>query len=219
MATTLDRPQDLALHVPIMDRLRAETRAAHADTESVPFNQRLIAGTLPLQFYIMQLNCLHEVHQALEQALASSMHPAVMRVWHDDMAKVPLLRQDLAYFERSKGKVAVHPDALAAAAECVRDIHHLARTSEVSLLGVLYVLEGSMLGGTILRKHLAAAFDLERDGLAYYTPYGNQVMPHWQQFKARMNDAIVDPGDQQAIIDAAQGTFSHVKHILLALSA
>ena len=204
--------------ISLMDRLKTETRAAHADTESVPFNGRMISGQLPLQKYIAQLACLLEVHLALESTIEESHHQAVRQIWREDLAKVPLLRRDLAFF-RHTGEVQIDSRARGAISDCVRDINLLATVNPVALLGVLYVLEGSTLGGTILRKHLASAFGLEHDGLAYYTPYGNLVMPHWQQFKSRMNEANLNGADQQAVIDAAQATFAHIKHILLALSA
>ena len=206
--------------VSLMDRLKAETRAAHNATEAIPFSTAMMAGTLPKSRYVGQLAALAIVHRALEQALSGSEHPTARAVWSSDLAKLPLLNRDLEYF--SVERLEIPSAAMHAAERFAAAIRETAGRDPAALLGTLYVLEGSTLGATILRKPIADAHGLDLDtahGLAYYTPYGNQVMPHWRQFKQRMNEAVVDIADQQRIVEAAREAFDHIGRILKALSA
>lgn len=200
-----------------MDRLKAETSGAHELTESIPFSAAMVQGRLPLESYVGQLAAYSLVHEALDDALAASTHPAVKAVWRDDLAKAPLLAADLRHFASQRDSVPA--EAMQVARAFAGWISGLAIASPVALLGVLYVLEGSTLGATILRQHIARAYGLTgTDGLAYYSPYGNKVMPHWKEFKERMNGAVTDANEQQQVLAAADGTFQRVGDILRALS-
>ena len=203
----------------VMDRLKAETRDAHAAAESIPFNQALVDGRLPLERYVAQLAAYRLMHDALEHALAESDHPAIRAVWREDLRKVALLDRDLEVLSGAEDP-GTTTAASAVASDVAGRIQALAIADPVALLGALYVLEGSTLGGTILRRHLATAFDLEEDrGLSYYSSYGNNVMPHWREFRERMNGAVTDPAEQERVLEAARTAFDDVGRILSSLSA
>ncbi len=199
----------------VMDRLRVETRAAHEATEGIPFSAAMVQRRLPKDRFIAHLAAMAIVHEALEAALAASTHPTVRRVWRDDLRKLPLLRRDLAFFDATS----LEGDAVAAPAGAyAAHIRALAAEKPVALLGHLYVLEGSTLGATILHGHIKEAYGLDQDGLAYYSPYGNAVMPHWREFKDRMNESAVDPAEQSQIVDGAKVAFARIGEILAAFS-
>lgn len=215
--TTASMTADTTADATVMERLRDETRPQHDATEQIPFSEAMMQRTLPRERYVGQLAAYERVHRALEDALAGATHPTVQAVWRDDLRKQHLLENDLTHFESERESVSA--DALTAADAYVQELNRLAAEDEVALLGHLYVLEGSTLGGTILRQHIVAAYDLKNnDGVAYYTPYGNAVMPHWREFKQRMNAAITDPDEKQRVIDAAKDAFTRVGDILRALS-
>jgi heme oxygenase (biliverdin-IX-beta and delta-forming) len=75
-------------------------------------------------------------------------------------------------------------------------------------LGVLYVLEGSTLGGQIITKMLkkqlegsdAAAFN-------FYNPYEEQTMQQWNIFRERLNQPFNEE-QRQAVIAGANETFN-----------
>lgn len=201
---------------PLMARLREETRAAHELTEEIPFSQALLNHTLPLNQYVAQLRALALVHLSLETALSESHNPIIRAVWRPSLAKLPLLDEDLAFFGCELGLD--RPQAVAAATALADEITHVATSQPIALLGYLYVLEGSTLGGTVLRKHIRAAYDLEGEaGLAYYSVYGRHVMPNWRQFKARMDAAVPYTCDRDAIVAASRRAFVGIGEVLNAL--
>jgi heme oxygenase len=197
----------------IMQRLRAETRAQHEATEAIPFSAAILGRTLPRSAYAAQLAAYLPVHRALEAAIAGGSHPALLRVWSDDMRRTGLLEADLDELGATGEDARVaRPEAEAMAAW----IHELSSADPVAVLGVLYVLEGSTLGGAILRRHLADAYGLTDAGLRYYAPYGSHPKPHWVAFGERMNAAICDP-DADRVVAAAAETFTRIGNILAAL--
>jgi heme oxygenase len=199
----------------LMDRLKSETSKAHADTEAIPFNACIMSGSMPQARYAGQLSCWHRLHVALEDALAASTNDRVQAVWQDTTPRVPLLALDLQWHPDAD----VPDEAQQATAAMISWIESFASSDPIRLLGVLYVLEGSTLGGMILRKSIAGMYGIEEDeGLAYYSAHGKEVMPNWMLFKARMNSSIACSEEQDRIVDTACGTFEHVGHVLRGLS-
>lgn len=200
----------------LMQRLRDETSEAHQGAEAVPFNQHLVAERLAEAAYIGQLCAYLEVHRALEEALDRCDHPAVAAVWRDAQKKTHLLERDLDHFAGRP----FHWDVVVeyATDSFVDAIETTARHNPAGLLGYLYVLEGSTMGGMVLQKHLRAGLGLERDGLAYYNAYGRETARNWKAFKQRMNDAPLDAAEQRRIIDCAKLCFAGIRSILVALS-
>jgi heme oxygenase len=199
----------------IMARLRAETRAQHDATEAIPFSAAIVTGSLPLASYAAQLAAYVPVHASLERALAATGHPALRRVWEPGMRRVDLLHADLAALGFSETDLPA--TTRAASTDLARWVEDTARTTPVALLGILYVLEGSTLGGAVLRRHLAAAYALTDEGLRYYSPYGTHPKPHWVAFSARMNALDLFDAEADAIVDAARATFDGIGRILVTL--
>jgi heme oxygenase len=197
-----------------MDRLRHETRAQHRATEAIAFSTAILDGTLPRAAYAGQLMAYLPIHRALERAVERSRHPAVGSVWRARMRRTPLLEADLAVL----GVTGDEDGAARGHAQAMVDwIESLAASDPISLLGVVYVLEGSSLGGAILRGHLAAAYGLTDAGLRYYAPYGSHPKPHWVDFGKRMNLAVADAADADRVVAAAAQTFTRIGHLLEAL--
>lgn len=199
----------------LMERLKAETSEAHDRTEAIPFNVRILERTMPQARYAGQLACWGRVHAVLEGALNGSQDPFVQGVWPGTTERAPLLAADLAWH----GDADVPESADTATSEMVEWIETVAADDPVRLLGILYVLEGSTLGGMILRKHLSELYEIDGDeGLAYYSVHGRDVMPNWKAFKARMNEGVPCPDAQRRIIESAGETFDRLGRVLTGLS-
>ncbi len=202
--------------MPLMDWLRAETHDQHIHVETLPFFKALAVRNLPLDSYVGFLNALAILYSALEQAVSRSDHPIVSAVWHDSMRKLPLLQRDLAYFKDQS--LRDRPGATLRALIGVEHIQRRATTDPITLLGYLYVLEGSILGGIVLRSQIARAFKLTgTDGLAYLSSYERQIKTFWEQFTRRMNEAQVDAAEQQRIVEAGREAFTTIGQIVRAL--
>ncbi|MFH0957827.1 MAG: biliverdin-producing heme oxygenase [Pseudomonadota bacterium] len=82
----------------------------------------------------------------------------------------------------------------------VRDMSHV--------LGVLYLFEGSRLGGLVLAKALREKFGFQDyQGYAYFSSNGAEVVPMWQDFKNFMESYVASNGGEAEIISSAKAGF------------
>ena len=77
-----------------------------------------------------------------------------------------------------------------------------------SLLGAMYVMEGSTLGGIFIARHVEAVLHLsEGRGNSYFRGNGNRTGPMWNEFCEVLKQRI--PNDQtDAVIIAAKAMFA-----------
>ncbi|HLP21017.1 MAG TPA: biliverdin-producing heme oxygenase [Chitinophagales bacterium] len=84
------------------------------------------------------------------------------------------------------------------------------------LLGAMYVIEGSTLGGRFLYGNANKVLGLnEINGASYFAAYGSETGTKWKTFLAALNNyAAAHPGEQQDIIAGANFTFDAFYDIL-----
>lgn len=205
----------------VMDLLRERTRDHHRRTESLPFFQQLAAGKVPVERYLEMLRALEIVHESLEEQAATCAHPAVRRVFTDDMRRLALLRRDLdeAGFDR---RGAATP-ALLEAEVLAERIRRWAHDEPMGLLGCLYVFVGSTLGGAFiagltLRAQRAPSVS-GRLPVAYFTNGGRPTEPLWDGFSRRMNAALAGAADMERAALSACATFDAIAAVLGHLAA
>jgi heme oxygenase len=78
-------------------------------------------------------------------------------------------------------------------------------------MGVLYVLEGSLLGGRIIGQHLTAHFGEQiLLPLNFYSCYGADLYPQWQSFSLYMGQCFNQQSSEiiNEVIDSANATFA-----------
>ena len=96
-------------------------------------------------------------------------------------------------------------------------IAELANDHPEALLGPLYVLEGSKLGGTILRKCLDEAYQCGPEALSYFWASGTSPMPDFKAFKERMESVLTTTSQQDQVIAAASEMFNRLTDVLAGL--
>jgi heme oxygenase len=82
-------------------------------------------------------------------------------------------------------------------------------------LGLMYVLEGSTLGGRVIRRQLAAdGHDMV--GLSFLDPYGEAVGERWRAFLAVLAAEARTEADAAAMVAGARQGFRHAEQRLCA---
>lgn len=191
----------------IMHDLKNESFGHHATLESLPYFKTLIEHRLPLECYVNQLGALRIIHGVLETQLASSGTAAVVTVWNDSLRKLPLLEADLDFF--SARVTSSNGLFIQVAQEMASHIRLRAIENPISLLGYLYVLEGSTLGNRLHQPDLRTSFCLDGiEGSRYYASYRDQVKSRWEVFSAAMNKALSSPQTHAPVIEAAHEAFA-----------
>jgi len=178
---------------PLLQRLRHETSAQHEAVEANPFNEALGAGTVTAAQAAWFLGKLYGFMQPLEDQLAT-LAPALDPAWElPARRRAHLIPADLADL---LGPAAITPPRCPVLPPL---------TTPAQALGVLYVLEGSTLGGQVIARQL------EKAGLGaarrYFTAYGALTGPRWQTTCRLLTEAAT-PENENEIVASAQRTFA-----------
>jgi heme oxygenase len=200
----------------LMEELRAASFLAHARLQTAPFFQALAACQLPLESYVGQLRALAVIHSVLEQALDSCPDARVAAVWNHGLGRLPRLLQDLRFFEPRA--VADLKEAAEAALKTAEGLRLRSMEKPLSLLGALYVLEGSALGAVILQPLYARAFLLTgTEGLSYLHSVVPAVYRNWAQYQQRMNGLCLSATEREQMTEAANDLFAQLNIVFQAL--
>lgn len=197
-------------HVPqsLSAQLKQTTDALHRQAERHPMQRALVTGQLDTAAYAALLAQLWLVHDALERAVQqviesdSPAGQALGTVWQPGLAHANQVLDDLAFFQGTKAS------ASPATAALTGHIDDLAQTAPVGLLGLLYVLEGSLNGGRHIAAALRKTYGLTgTQGTRSLDPYSDEQPAMWQRWKHRLDSLTLDPADRDLIIASAQTMF------------
>lgn len=180
-------------------RLKTETHEQHIAAERHPFHGMLFRGKLPLASLLAQHAEIGAIQTALEKRLSHATAAearAIVRPYH---FRGSVYAADLA-------KAGGSPTTSSAAgAAFVEFVNH---ADELSLLGVLYVLEGSTNGGPFIQ----GAIDKHHPGvkLTALAPHGDQQAPRWSEFRAGVDALKLTPDQATTVVAGAAKTFSAI---------
>ncbi|EKQ59196.1 heme oxygenase [Xanthomonas citri pv. malvacearum str. GSPB2388] len=178
--------------------LRHATQDAHRLVEAMPLMQALAQGQVDSAAYGQILRRHHALLAGFEARLGNWLTTLVGNGWHY-RRRVPALRDDL----RALGQQPDLPAALPASAD------------DAARWGMLYVIEGSQLGGRVIARNLrkqqpALAGALRYFELADGDPAG------WRRFQAALDRRLATPSARDAAIGGAQAMFAHFYSCLAA---
>lgn len=193
----------------VMDRLRTETMPLHEAAEGHRFQRALVSGAVTKDDYARWMGQMLLLHGALERALrrVREAESRVAAVVTDSQFRAGDLRADLGYFgvpERAEPA----PGATRAIAEIDRLAYATDPLDRLRILGMHYVLEGSLNGGRYIAMAVRRAFALQGvEGTKHMDPYGEAQRVTWAAFKATMDSQAWSPAEQDALVEGAKAMF------------
>ena len=197
-AVRLRAPEDR--RVDVRARLRAATAAAHERMHAHPGFAAAAAGQIGLGDYRRLLARLYGFHAPFEQAAREAVTTNDFELDIDDRARCPALRADLT-------ALGLTPEAIA---RLPQQAPRPTFGSETALLGALYVIEGSTLGGLQIARRLEgiAGEASSEEGRRFFLGRGDRQGAMWRVFVARLESLSTDPRGVDEAIGAAISTFS-----------
>jgi len=173
-----------------IQKLRQETEADHHNAEGAI---SLMHQGLNAAEYIQCLQRIYGMVTAWEERVAEIgpewLQPSLLA-----RQRRPLLELDLAWFgvaEKEDGR------------PMLPEMNNLP-----SLLGTMYVMEGSTLGGQLIARHVELALHLsEGQGSSYFRGHGSQTGPMWKEFCEMLKLRIPDE-QTDAVVVSAKAMFS-----------
>lgn len=172
-------------------RLRAATREAHERLEARADILRRVGATEGRRALVGRF---WRLHADVEAAVAPWVED-LEGLEFDTRRRTRHLAEDLATLGLAPAAEPVEPPVVRSVGEA---------------LGFCYVLEGSSLGGRVIRRALAAQGS-DMVGLSFLDPYGERTGEQWRSFLAVLDRAMKTPEAAGAAIRGAQGGFSHAE--------
>lgn len=167
--------------------LQAATAGLHAQVESVPLMAALMSPAVDEDIVAEVLQALLRIHAGWEQANAARLQ-ALDWPWRP---RAEGLRYDLM-------ALGVRPDT--------GQVPGPVAGCEAEAWGMLYVVEGSALGGQLIARHLRA--HLPGVGAAV-RHFESAEGPGWPAFRAALEQALPDAGRRARAVAGAQAMFTH----------
>ncbi|WP_339759185.1 biliverdin-producing heme oxygenase [Algoriphagus aquimarinus] len=180
--------------------LRKSTAPLHEQLESLPVSQSILAPEVAIQEYLHYLDLMHDVIVAVETTVFPILSTEINTL--DQRKKTSLLEKDfevLGFKKQNRLKLKGFSKQ---------------GISIGFAMGVLYVIEGSSLGGRVIYKHIHKVLGLEADsGAAYFSGYGERTGLLWKEFMTQLlaHEQKYHNGDE--IISGANHAFDSIsKH-------
>lgn len=174
----------------LLEDMRRETAASHARLEE---RLGLLAPDSTLDRYVQFLQATFDVVSGLDGALLSFLGDTYALPGHE--SRVERLEHDL--------------EALAGGAMRNTTIELPPVTTPAAAFGAGYVVQGSLLGGAVIVRHLRERFALGDAGTRYLHGYGDGLGPAWRRFTQALNEYghRASTGSRHLAIDTASQTF------------
>lgn len=169
-------------------KIRELTRAHHRKIEMTPLLNQLIAGKICRAEYCTLINKFHGYIAPCENGVLETAWRGML----DGREKTPLLQQDIA---------AIGLHSLETTCPSIPNFDSVEK-----IIGYLYVIEGSTMGGQIITKVLRTNLGiLPETGGRYFYGYGKETKSKWDDFCHMLNG--VKKTQEDAIVAAACTTF------------
>lgn len=181
---------------PLCLQLRQQTKAEHDKTEALPLMGAVLGEHFSMDAYCSLLKRFFSFYQPLERELQHFLSHQTDA--YPYQAKLPLLHRDLQFIARDEMaphiKEAVIPRI---------DQHE-------TFLGVLYVLEGSTLGGAMITNQLKKHLDVTQ-GAQFFYPYQEKTYKQWQHTRAYIDGFAMASAKKDLVVAAAKATFHAIR--------
>lgn len=106
---------------------------------------------------------------------------------------------------------------LVSLAHCSREQSNITKFSfenSAEVLGAMYVMEGSTLGGLLIAKHLKKNLKLSDGQVNFYQSYGKDTGPMWVEFKNHLDSHSGESDEfKNACVTSAKDTFEKMGQI------
>lgn len=197
-----------------LERLRAATEHVHSRLESLPYAVAVLDGTVSLAAYGGFLRAVAVMHEGLERVLSTTSEPLLLSLRQVTSPHSPALARDLESLGEDRFRV--DPPALLAELFNQR-LRWFARRDPLALAGVLYVLEGSLLGGVVQASRLRHRAEFAGGGLEYLCGNGRNAAAAFQAFVERLNATLTDAAAVESAVRGATATFETFEKLFSSL--
>jgi len=186
--------------------LRDGTHAEHVRLNQHPLLNGITRSSYALTSYQQVLQAYFYFYRDIEAAIDRALAAGLSRFAYEARRKLPWIVSDLACFGIDARRLEGRPEALRGGLDFA---------TEAELMGALYAIEGSTMGGQVISSALAVHLGLTpATGARFFHAYGEQTMPLWQDFETFMNAVVDHDNERLRALAAAKSIFAMMESVL-----
>lgn len=178
--------------------LKSQTADSHKKLEELPVSMSLMSPALKIEDYTYYLSLMHDVHQDTESLIFPFFSNLLVDI--EQRRKKHLIENDLLFLNAAK--------------ITTEKVFQTEAISTPFALGILYVVEGSTLGGRFILKNVSKLPELSGDqGVSYFNGYGEKTGSFWKSFLNFLSEYEQEYNCGDEIVEGAVFAFNSIyKH-------
>lgn len=186
---------DSTLTIDFLENLKNQTATAHKKLESLPVSASILSPQMKMADYCHYLSLMYDVHYSVQEIVFPLLKDHITDL--AEREKTQLINKDLSFLHYTKNNtVSVFSN---------KDIN------VPFALGILYVIEGSSLGGRFILKNIETIPGLDQqEGVSYFAGYGNKTGSYWKNFLNQLTTYEQQNNCQDEIIKGAVYAFDTI---------
>jgi len=154
-----------------LHNLRENTSELHTALESLPISRQIISHEVSVNDYTLYLSLMYDVIKDAETNIFTVLTGIVSDL--NSRYKHTILLEDLNTLQSDKN-ITANNNPLS---------KNLIDKSAAFALGIMYVTEGSTLGGRVILKNIQVTLGYdENNGARYFAGYGSSTGSSWKKF-------------------------------------
>lgn len=182
----------------ILKQLKKQTASLHQETEQDNLAKYILDNSITLEQYKALLKQNYRAYATISRLIKLNKEqvPANLQEFADDK-KVADLELDLSQIDATIPEIEIDASKSLSSAE---------------ILGMLYVIEGSMMGGLLIRKNLESCSDLEHiEKHHFFGKNPPEVLNRWKSFTAAVESKEYTEAEMDSAVNGANYAFSVFK--------
>jgi heme oxygenase len=186
---------DSTINVDFLDKLKNQTATAHKKLESLPVSASIISPQMKIADYCHYLSLMYDVHYSAQEIVFPLLKDHITDL--AEREKTQLINKDLSFLHSTKNNTV--------------SVFSNKAINVPFALGILYVIEGSSLGGRFILKNIETIPGLDQQhGVSYFTGYGNKTGSYWKTFLNQLTTYQQQNNCQDEIINGAVYAFDTI---------
>ena len=188
----------------VQEKLQRQTHGFHTRLSHHPLLQGLTRPGYSILAYTRLLLAYQRFYRPLDWGIEAALRRFKLPYRYEN--RLPWLEEDLRHFQIE----AVATGQRAASLPWLADIDRPGK-----VIGILYAIEGSALGGQVILRHLADNLGLTgENGARFFQGHGSDTRLRWQEFCAFAESIAEQPDELQQAEQAASHVFQMIETLL-----
>lgn len=186
--------------------LRDSTHDEHVRLNQHPLLRGITRPGYPIGAYRLVLAAYYHFYRVIEAAIDEALGRHDIPFSYEPRRKLQWIKADLLSLGVDPEEPPFRPSAA---------VHAITLTDLGHLLGTLYTIEGSSLGGQLISRHLTVNLGLTPDqGGRFFHGYGEHIASYWKQFEDLMDTCLTQRDTRTSAGNAARSTFALMEALL-----